>query len=162
VDSAAAVADQEEEAPVAVGKSSPETQISPIVRAIAWAEKGTTSEIRVHITRKVFEKDPFSRAQKLFERFGMFRTSHRNAVLLYVNLRRRKFAIVGDTGIHQKIGQAYWEELAHTLREDLLSTHYENAIAIAVRTLGITLKTHFPVLPGAENPNELPDLATED
>ncbi len=137
-------------------------KVSPIVRAIAWAEKGTTAEIRVHISRRFFEKDAFVRAQKLFEQFGMYRTTHRNAVLLYVNLKRQQFAVIGDTGIHEKIGQHYWEELARSLREDLLSTHYENAIAIAVRTLGITLQAHFPPALDGQNPDELPNLVTED
>ena len=139
-----------------------DVKYSPIVRAIAWAEKDTTGELRVHITRRLFEKDPWARAQKLFSRYGMSRTTHRNAVLLYVNLRRRKFAMVGDVGIHAKIGQRYWEDLAKSLSEDLQSTHYENAIAIAVRTIGITLKTHFPLLPGEQKANELADAVSED
>ena len=151
------MADPAAEVQVAAGKTE-----SAILKAIQWAEKGTTGEIRVHITRRWWEPDALKRAQKLFESYGMYRTAERNGVLLYVNLRKKKFAVIGDTGIQAKIGQSYWDDLAKSLREDLLSTHYENAIAFAVRTLGVTLKMHFPVESGAENPNELPDLVTED
>lgn len=118
--------------------------VSPIVQAIREAQRETTGEIRVQISRRWLEKDPFARARKLFSQFGMTRTSHRNAVLLYVNTRTRRFALVGDQGIHEAVGQRYWDELAQALGRDLQSTQIERAIAIAVLTLGATLKRFFP------------------
>ena len=135
---------------------------SPIVRAINEAEKGTTGEIRVHLSRKWFDKDPYRSALRVFNRFGMSRTSHRNGVLLYVNLRKKNFAIVGDEAIHGNVGQRYWEELVRHLRADLHSTHFENAIAMAVSTIGITLKKFFPLERGVEHENELSNEVTTD
>lgn len=143
-----------------LGKSS--AKHSPIVRAIALVESVTTGEIRVHISKHWIEKDPHRRARRLFHIFGMEKTTHRNAVLLYINLRRKKFAIVGDEGIHQKVGQKYWEELAQALAQDLRGTHSENAIALAVRTIGFTLQHYFPLAKGKPHPNELPNEVTED
>lgn len=134
---------------------------SPIVKAIALAEAGTTGEIRVHLSRRWYEPDPFNRASRLFDEFGMRRTSHRNAVLLYVNLRRHKFAVIGDEGIHKAVGQHYWERLSRNLSENLRSTHFENAIADAVRMIGETLRRYFPLDLDASNPNELGDELTE-
>ncbi len=119
-------------------------KISPIVRAIAQAQKRTTGEIRVHISKSWFERDAFANAQRVFTLYGMGKTRYRNAVLLYINLHTRKFAILGDEAVHREVGQTYWEELAKGLREDLLSTHFENAIAIAVRIIGLTLERYFP------------------
>ena len=139
------------------------TTRSPIVSAIARAERGTTGEIRVHLSRRRWDPDPFARAQKIFTQLGMFRTNQRNGVLLYVNLRKRKFAIIGDEGIHKAVGGRYWEELSQALRDDLHSTHLENAIALAVRTIGLTLARFFPATnDGNGNPNELLDEVTED
>lgn len=118
---------------------------SPIVRALAQVERITTAEIRVHLTRKVLERDPFATAESVFKRFQMTRTTHRNGVLIYVNLRTRRFAIAADVGAQEALGRRYWDELARALAEDLRSTHPENAIAIAVRTLGVTLHQHFPI-----------------
>jgi uncharacterized membrane protein len=157
----AAAADPEEEGQVAAGEEG-SLKHSPIVDAIAAAESGTTGEIRVHLTRRWFEKDPYTRAWKLFHQFGMSRTTQRNGVLLYVNLRKHLFAIVGDEGVHHLVGQQYWESLAKALREDLLSTHSERAIATAVLTIGETLKKFFPVGLDNENPDELPNTVTED
>lgn len=117
---------------------------SPIVAAIAEAEKGTTGEIRVHITKRWIEGDIYKRAQKVFKKLKMHETRQRNAVLLYVNIKKHRYAIVGDQGIHQAVGEAYWKELSKGLSEDLRSTHFERAIAIAVKTLGETLRRYFP------------------
>ena len=136
-------------------------KVSPIVLAIAEAEKHTTAEIRVHLTRRFFERDPFGRAQKLFADFGMRRTANRNGVLIYVNLRKHKFAIIGDTGIHEAVGQVYWDQLAVALANDLKKEKFENAIAVAVLTVGETLRKFFPLETAKHNPNELPDLVTE-
>ena len=134
---------------------------SPIVQAIIMAEAETTGEIRVHLSKRFLEKDPYVRALKLFSKFGMHRTSHRNGVLLYVNLRKKKFAIVGDEGVHKAVGQKYWEELVHALKQDLRGTHPEIAISLAVRTIGFTLQKFFPLEKG-ENHVETDDTVSED
>lgn len=141
-----------EEVRVAVGK---------IIEAIQIAEKGTTGEIRVHIARRFFEPDPLLRAKKIFYQLGMQKTQARNGILLYVNVTRKKFAIVGDTGIHEKVSQRYWDQIAKELGEALKSTHYENAIAWAVNKMGKPLRKYFPA-DGQVNPNELTDEVSED
>lgn len=123
---------------------------SPIIDAIAEAEQGTTGEIRVHLSRNQFERDSFRHAQRIFYQFEMFRTTHRNAILIYVNLRKRRFAILGDQGIHDKTGQKFWEKLARELSQDLRSTHPEKAIALTVLKAGECLRTQFPVEPEKE------------
>ncbi len=145
----------EEEAQVAAGKwNSPH---SPIVDAIARAETGTTGEIRVFLTQRFMEPNAFKRATKLFRAHGLQKTRDRNAVLLYVNLRRRKIAIIGDQGIHVKVGDSYWQTLLTRLQTDLRSMHPEVAIASAVAAIGHTLQAHFPVQAGELNANELSD-----
>ncbi len=135
---------------------------SPIVEAIARAETGTTGEIRVHLSKRWFEKDPLGRAMQLFEQFGMFRTTRRNAVILYVNLRKRRMAIFGDTGIHDKVGQAFWEKILAELAHDLRTTHHEKAVAEAIFKIGDVLKAHFPIGAGDDNMDELPNTVTTD
>lgn len=137
-------------------------QLSPIVEAIILAEIGTTGEIRVHLSRNWLEKNPYHRATRLFRHFKMFQTKDRNAVLLYFNLRRKKFAIIGDTGVHQAVGQNYWSNLSEKLRLDLRGTHPEKAIALAVIELGKTLKKHFPTKnTEGTRKSELKDLKIE-
>lgn len=155
-DSPAAAEVPEEEAPVRVGK------LSRIVQAIGEAEIRTTGEIRVHLSKRWFEQNPLHRARKIFHKFGMQRTSNRNAVLLYVNLRRKRLAIYGDEAVHDNVGQQYWDKIAKELSQDLRSTHHENAIAIAVRKIGNELAKHFPCDSTHQNHHELSPEVTSD
>jgi uncharacterized membrane protein len=75
----------------------------------------------------------------------MFRTTVRNGVLIYVNLRKKKFAIVADVGIYQVVGQDYWRRLGIELTEHLRSTQSEKAIALAVQSVGEVLRREYPV-----------------
>ncbi len=136
-------------------------KISPIVKAIGEAEKNTTAEIRVYLSKRWLDRHPYHRAKTLFFKHGMDQTKHRNGTMLYVNLRCKKFAIFGDEGIHQKVGQSYWDLIAKNLALDLKSTHSENAIARAVFSVGEKLKEFF-ASDGTENPNELSDAVLED
>jgi len=117
---------------------------SPIVEAIHEAEAHTTAEIRVHVSQRLLERNPYKRATHLFHQYQLSKTAHRNAVLLYVNLRRKKFAITGDEAAHNALGQRFWEELARDMKRHMISTHPENAIALVVQKLGRRLAEKFP------------------
>lgn len=112
--------------------------------AIREIEAQTTGEIRVHVCRRLWDPDPYARALALFSVLNMHRTTSRNGILFYVNLLKRRFAVVSDVGAHDALGDAYWQDLARLMREDFLSTHYENALTMAVRTVGASLIKHFP------------------
>lgn len=117
---------------------------TPILRALRFAARKSTGEIRAHVSRDRFEKDPMHTALRLFEEYGMTRTAERNAVLVYLNRATRKFAIVGDEGFHRAVGQRYFDGLAANFAEDLQSTHFENAIALLAFSVGTTLADRFP------------------
>jgi uncharacterized membrane protein len=139
---------------VQIGELKPQSAspfISPIVAAILEAESRTTGEIHVHLSRRWYEKDPLARANRLFQRFDMAQTPQRNAVLLYVNLRKRRLALVGDKGIQARVSARFWKEQARELSQDLRATQFENAISAAVRRLGHELERRFP---SPSRPNE--------
>ena len=123
---------------------SPEQEATPIIRALRFVARKSTGEVRVHISRDRFEKDPMATALRLFEEFSMTRTTDRNAVLVYLNRATRKFAILGDEGLHRSVGQRYFDGLAANFSEDLQSTHFENAIALLVFSVGTTMAKKFP------------------
>ncbi|MBL7715560.1 MAG: TPM domain-containing protein [Bdellovibrionales bacterium] len=130
--------------------------------AIAEAEKETSAEIRVHLSRRIFEGDPLKNAEKVFRRLKMDQTKGRNGVLLYVQLRKRRFAIFGDTGIHEKVGQSYWTATCQGLAAALKTKQVDLAIAETVSEIGKTLKKYFPNDPNQANPNELSNQVSQD
>jgi uncharacterized membrane protein len=125
-----------------------------IFAEIAKAEAGTSGEIRVFVSSRRVD-DPVAQAEEHFEKLGMTKTRHRNGVLLYFAPATRKFAVVGDRGIHEKCGEAFWKELIDEVRPLLQAEHFTEAVTHAVRQAGVQLARHFPATP--EDHNELPN-----
>lgn len=121
------------EGQVAPGK---EKKASAILQAIQEAEQECSSEIRVHLTQRFVELNVQERAKNLFHIHQMDQNPQKNAVLIYVNLRKRKFAIIANDPLHKTGGQPFWNALAQELQENLHSTQWEKAIALTVRFLG--------------------------
>ena len=120
------------------------TEPTPILKALRFVAKKSTGEMRVHVSRDRFERDPTTTALRLFEEFGMTRTTDRNAILVYLNRATRRFSIIADEGVHRAVGQKYWDALAKNFTEDLQSTHFENAISLLVFSVGTTLEKKYP------------------
>jgi uncharacterized membrane protein len=131
---------------------------SRIEQAIAAAELLTSGELRVVIHPGKTE-DPLATATREFARLEMHRTRERNAILLLVAPRSRTFAFYGDTGIHEKCGEAFWQALANALAADFRREAYTDGIVAAVAKAGELLSRHFPRR--HDDRNELPDAAIE-
>ena len=59
--------------------------------------------------------EALARAIVVFERLGMHRTAARHGVLIYVSVEDHKLAVLGDRGIHERVGQAYWDGLVEAV-----------------------------------------------
>ena len=128
-----------------------------VVACIREAENRTTGELRVFVESKCSYTDAIDRAWELFASLGMAATVKRNAVLVYLAIEDRQFAIVGDKEIYEKAGgPAFWEKAADILRADLKKGEIGNGIAACVNELGNAMATHFPYDPTITK-NELPD-----
>jgi uncharacterized membrane protein len=130
-----------------------------IVAAIAAAEKKTSGEIRVHITHRV-PKDLEHRAKRRFEKLGMTKTKERNGVLIYIAPRARAFRVLGDTAIHEKCGDGFWQEVAGAMTESFRKEQWTEGVVKGVECVGEVLASHFPRRTG--DVNQLPDEVTED
>jgi uncharacterized membrane protein len=126
-----------------------------IKRAIQSAERRTSGEIRVSVSRP-FWGDVRKAAEKAFERLGMTATKHRNAVLFFVVPSRRKFVVLGDSGIHEKVGQEFWHHIVRTVAEKLRQGDFTGGLVAGIEAVGEDLAKHFPCDPGSDR-NELPD-----
>ncbi|HEX4350534.1 MAG TPA: TPM domain-containing protein [Verrucomicrobiae bacterium] len=130
-----------------------------IIAAIRSAEKKTSGEIRVFISHKDVT-EPVAAAQQEFEKLGMTRTKHRNGVLIFVAPRARKFAVVGDTAVHQRCGDAFWQALAAEMTGHFKKSDFSAGLIHAIEKAGELLAAHFPPEPGTGN--ELPDEIERD
>jgi len=131
-----------------------EADLEAVRHAITNAEKGTSAEIRVHLDHQCPE-DPIRRATAVFERLGMHRTAQRHGVLVYVAFEDHKLAVIGDRGIHERVGEAYWQTLVADVLAHFRAAHLRDGFLHAVGALGTALSRHFPRSP--DDKNELPD-----
>jgi len=125
-----------------------------IRQAILNAELDTSGEIRVHIENKC-KGDVLDRAAYIFKKLGMHDTHLRNGVLIYLAIQNRKFAIIGDTGIHKVVQEHYWDDIKHSMLGYFLRKDFCQGLCYAITATGEQLKKHFPFQVGDEN--ELPD-----
>lgn len=129
-----------------------------IVEEIHRAEERTSGEIRVHLGRHSGE-DVLKKAQKIFYQLGMTRTQDRNGVLIYLATDHRKFAIVGDLGIHRVVPENYWEEVKEEMQKYFREEKFFAGVCRAIQQIGEKLQAHFPAEKAGAN--ELPDEISE-
>jgi uncharacterized membrane protein len=130
-----------------------------VMQAIAAAEARTSGEIRVYVTHKKCT-DPLVEGRVQFDKIGMMNTKHRNAVLLFIAPRSSNFAVIGDRGVHEKCGDAFWREVADAMSSELRTGNLTDALVHAVEKAGALLAQHFP--PDEGTGNELPDRIAMD
>ncbi len=129
-----------------------ETEQQQIVEAIRLAELNTSGEIRLHIEPKC-KLDPYVRAKEIFEQLGMDATELKNGVLFYLAYKDKKFAILGDSGIHEKVHQDFWDAEKESMLQHFKEGKYTEGLTKAIADAGEKLKFHFPY--HATDKNEL-------
>jgi uncharacterized membrane protein len=125
-----------------------------IKQAIMNAELDTSGEIRVHI-ENTFTGDVLDRAAFVFRQLGMNKTELRNGVLIYLAVKNRRFAIIGDKGIHNVVPENYWVDIKANMLNHFRENRFTDGLIEAIAATGIHLKKHFPH--ERNDVNELPD-----
>jgi uncharacterized membrane protein len=131
-----------------------------IVTAIRAAEARSRGEIRVHASNRVVD-DAEQEAAVQFERLGMTATAERNGVLIYVAPHSQRFAILGDTGIHERCGPDFWKQVAAAMEHDFREGRFTDGLLKGIAAAGDALARYFPRAEAADR-NELPDQVSED
>ncbi len=83
-------------------------------------------------------------------------TRQRNGVLFFLVPSRRRFVVLGDEGIHAKVGQDFWDGLASILAAHFRKGEFTEGLVRAIGEAGAKLAAHFPY-DAATDTNELPD-----
>lgn len=123
--------------------------------AIAASEKRTSGEIRVSVSR-FFYGSVRRAAERAFDRMKMRETKDRNGILFFVVPSRRRFVVVGDEGIHLKVGQEFWDRLVAAMSGDFKEGKFNEGLIRGIEECGSLLAAHFPYQ-GEKDVNELPD-----
>lgn len=123
--------------------------------AIIAAERATSAELRVSLA-PWFWGSVERAANKAFVRLGMTATRDHNGVLFFVVPSRRAFVVLGDAGVHDRLGQAFWDELATILAAYFGRSQFTEGLLAALEHAGEQLALKFPSSP-EDKQNELPD-----
>lgn len=125
-----------------------------VKNAIRVAETNTSGEIRVHV-EKFCKDEVLDHAAYIFEKLEMHKTKLRNGVLFFLAMEDRKFAILGDAGINQKVPENFWDEITSGVIKKLKVGKFAEGISEGIIKAGEQLKKHFPYQD--DDVNELSD-----
>ncbi len=126
-----------------------------VTAAIEQAEKRTSGEICVHVVPKC-GTDVMAAAVKKFNKLGLFKTERRNAVLIYVAYKSKRFAILGDEGINRLVPADYWHTEKDSLGKYLSQGLPADGLCEVVRQIGEALASYFPPVE-----NDVDELSNE-
>ena len=114
---------------------------------------------RLFLPRARREGEVLQYAQAMFLESGMFRTLHRNGILLLVSLFERQVVVVADRGVREKIGGGL-DPVVSAVTTRLAQGELENALLDGLAQLEESLLARgFRPQPGATN--ELPDSVVQ-
>ncbi|NVK28425.1 MAG: TPM domain-containing protein [Flavobacteriia bacterium] len=129
-------------------------QESEITNAIEKAEKASSGEIRVRVETKS-NGDAYKRAVYAFEKLGMTKTELRNGILFYLSTEDHQFALIGDKGIHERVGQTFWDDIRDAVISKFKEGDFTGGMVDGILKCGDALSEHFPYQ--EDDVNELSD-----
>ena len=123
-------------------------ELDSIKNHIAKIENYTSGEIRLcfqmrkaWIDRKLSTREL---ALKEFYKLGMDKTKDKTGVLLFILFKEKKFEVVADEGINDKISQEKWDKITNHLIDEFKCGHFKNGIIKALDEVQEVLMKEFP------------------
>ena len=129
-------------------------ELDKIVESIEKAELETSGEIRFHMESKC-KGEALSRAIQVFKNLKMHKTDLKNGTLIYLATEDKKFAIVGDKGINERVPDDFWDDVKEEMAKEFKNNEFVTGISNAVLKIGEKLKEFFPYQ--SDDINELSD-----
>lgn len=108
--------------------------------------------------RRAMDEAVRARAMRAFHEHGLHRTAEGTGVLLFASIFEREAVVLGDRGIHAKVGEGEWSRAVAALVTGMRTGEPARGFIEAIALTGARLGQHFPRDPGAPlPPNELED-----
>jgi uncharacterized membrane protein len=111
--------------------------------AIRKAETGTSGDIVVVITHKPVP-DALATAQAVFTKRHLQKAVDDNSLLIFLAPKSQTFAVIGGKKLHERVGQAWWDDLAKLLHHHFRIGAYTDGLVEAIEKAGEALQRHFP------------------
>jgi len=110
---------------------------------------------RMFVTEARASEMAAEQAVQEFHRLRLHETAGRTGVLIFVSLLERRVIVLGDVGIHAKVGDATWDEAREAVLAGVKRGRVEEGLVDGIRRVGAKLEQHFPW--SGDDRNEIPD-----
>ena len=114
-----------------------------VITKIEAAESMTSAEIKLIIVKHCLTSIK-RKALKLFKKFELDQSVQRNCVLILLVTTNRQFLIYGDEGIHEKVGQDFWEEIEESITMKFKENKMGDGLSAGIHLIGTRLAHYFP------------------
>lgn len=84
---------------------------------------------------------------------GLYKTRESNGVEIYLSIFEREVVVIGDSGIHQKMGDEHWQNVRNLIIDGIKRGDARGGICAAIESCGRALAQYFP--PRTDDVNEL-------
>jgi len=125
-----------------------------VVEAIQQAERNTSGEIKVHIENHC-KGNVEQRSLFVFKHLKLNETKLHNGVLIYLSIKDRKFAILGDEGIDKVVEEGFWNDVKDLMLSHFKEGRFAEGLVQGIQRCGEKLKAYFPYQ--SDDINEIPD-----
>jgi putative membrane protein len=90
-----------------------------------------------------------------FHRMGLHKTRNATGVLLFVSLLERRVIVLGDEGIHARVGADHWTATTQAVLKSIAAGSLKDGLLAGITLCGAVLAEHFPAR--RDDVNELAD-----
>ena len=118
-----------------------------------WLQVTKVSTLTRFLAKNASPERVRERAMRMFIERGVHNTRDQSGLLLMLSEVEQQVVILGDAGIHEKIGDSGWEGYVSRIVGGFKGGQAASAIVEVLQELGGTLATHFP--PRDDDTNEL-------
>jgi putative membrane protein len=133
--------------------------LEPPIGAAAFAVLGWGPVYRGLIPSSLAAQTVRGRAFQAFAEHGLHRTRDRTGLLILISELERQVVILGDSGLHQHVGESGWQEHVALLVRRIRERKAASGVVEVIEQMAETLAVEFP--PRADDINELSDAVIE-
>ena len=118
-------------------------------------EKNTSGEICVSIKEEPSfrdrKKDLKILAEEEFFKRSVNNTRDKTGILIFIVLKQRKFYILADSGINEKVAPDTWDFIKDNMQDMFTRGKFAGGIIKTIEAVGEILNAHFPIKPDDTN-----------
>ena len=102
-----------------------------IISAIKETEQKISAPIRVYVSHRAVT-DPIQAARRALAQLGIHRHPEQKGIVVFIAPVSQQFAVFGDKGIHEQLGDEFWARVAEILTENFKAGEFTAGIVTAI------------------------------